>query len=259
MQAEVRSLTADILRLEEIRSTFARYCSELQTSRPSWNRKTDARITAFAGCGNTLTNIHLGTVLMKTSLRNDTWWSAVFPKAGHPTLRTRLAQEFDMFLKMGLAHFLFSCVESSYRLFLKALDTKACSGGTGSFESVYVCLLTRLDLDAKWVDFLDFWRLIRNSIHNNGIYLPSSGKDREIDFEGTTHSFRVGQRVDCATWRNLLRIAERTPDMLMDLVTSDHLSAVPSIEDPFAGPRPWLADVSSLLAQPKDNPPPRVS
>ena len=252
MEAEARSLAEDILRLEEIRSHFARCCSELKASHPHWDKKTDARVTAFAKCGNTLTDIHLGTLLLMTSLKNDSWWATVFPKTIHPILRTRLAQEFDMFLKMGLVHFLFSGVESSYRLFLKALDAKACSEGTGSFESVYVCLLTRLDLQKKWVGFMDFWRLIRNSIHNGGIYLPSSGQDRNVDFEGTTHSFRVGQPVDCAAWGNLLRIAERTPDMLMDLVASKPLSAIPSIDDPFAGPRPWLADVSSLLPQPED-------
>ena len=247
MPLELRSLTEDILRIERARQTFARCCSDVSEAHPHWAKKRDARITAFAACGNTLTNIHLGMLLTKTCLNNSTWWSAVFPNALDPILRVRLSQEYDMFLKMGLTHFLFSAVESSYRLFLKALDDQACSGTTAAFESIYVCLLTRLGLRGKWLSFMEFWRLIRNSIHNNGIYLPSSGNDKEVDFEGTTHSFRVGQPVDCATWGNLLRIAERTPDMLMDLVASDQLSAIPNIEDPCAGPRPGMADVSYLL------------
>jgi hypothetical protein len=248
MSVETRNLMEDALRIENARSIFALCCSSLSETHPNWDRKKDARITAFAACGNTLSNVHLGMVLAATCLNSSNWWTAVFPKAEAPSLRVRISQEYNMFLKMGLAHFLFSVVESSYRLFLRAIDAQACLGSTGAFRSVYVCLLSRVGLDAKWTNFMEFWRLIRNSIHTNGMHLPSNERDQDVEFEGVVYHFRSGQPVDCATWDNLFTIVERTAEMLKDVVTSDALSVVPHIEDPFAGPRPGMVDVSQLTS-----------
>jgi hypothetical protein len=133
----------------------------------------------------------------------------------------------------------FSCYEavcgtapsSAFRLFLRSLDPSACSGATESFESVYVCLLSRLD-KRKWEGLLKLWRLCRNTCHNNGVYLPRKGDSEEVAFEGTTYRFEKGKLVRYGDWDTLIRVATRACDMLVDIVTAPQLSALPLVIDP---------------------------
>ena len=89
---------------------------------------------------------------------------------------------FGKFIKFGLVHGIFSCVESFLRVFLRALDPTACSGGLDNFKNIYISLfqskLAKCPPDG--VKLLDLFRLVRNTIHNNGVYFHKDEEDRSI-------------------------------------------------------------------------------
>jgi len=40
----------------------------------TWDTKTDARLTMFAKCGNTLGSVHLGMLFWVYDLSDEQWW-----------------------------------------------------------------------------------------------------------------------------------------------------------------------------------------
>jgi hypothetical protein len=74
---------------------------------------------------------------------------------------------------------MFSSIESSLRLFLRALDPTACNGGMKEFNSIYDCLFNSklATAPADGIELLNLLRLVRNTIHNNGVYFNPRGTD----------------------------------------------------------------------------------
>jgi hypothetical protein len=120
-------------------------------------------------------------------MRNE-WWRKpncilqISPTATDEELN-RHARAFLVFARCGFTHLLFSQIETTLRAFLRALAPRAVNGGSGEFKNIYECLLrTHLEISADAVESpltrLDFFRTIRNLIHNNGLYRSKQGARR---------------------------------------------------------------------------------
>jgi len=131
---------------------------------PQWDFREDARLTVFATTGHVVTDVSLGLDYERRHLVDKRWWKRRYPNTTPRDAHSHAA-EFHMFLKMGLVHFLFCAVESSFRAYVRCLDADACKQGTAELKSVYEWLFGKLDC-SQWIAFMDFWRLIRNAIHN---------------------------------------------------------------------------------------------
>lgn len=147
---------------------------------------------------------------------------------------------FNRFIKFGLVHGIFSCVESSLRVFLRALDPGACSSGLDNFEAVYKCLLqSKLSKSQPdGVKLLHLFRLMRNTIHNNGVHFSKSKKGQHeiIPWKGSTYEFKQGYRVHGITWDFILKISDDVRLLLRSVVEDAKLKAITrEISDP-AGP-----------------------
>ncbi len=108
---------------------------------PSVDSSKDARIWAFSKLIDVFRSTQLSLIFVSRHLMDKAWWSDIcqdpIPNAGTESY----INDFGGFIKFGLLHGIFSCVESSLRIFLRALDHTACGGGLGNFEPVYKCLL----------------------------------------------------------------------------------------------------------------------
>jgi len=95
---------------------------------------------------------------------------------------------------------------------------------------VYSWLLCKLKLK-KWESLLDLLRCIRNTIHNNGVYLPSTGKDETIEYNGAIYTFIVGNKIGF-TWHQLLDFVVDVDKMLLAIILNPKVIALPAIDDP---------------------------
>ena len=87
------------------------------------------------------------------------------------------------------------------------------------------------------MDLLDLLRLVRNTIHNNGVYFAPDGQDAVVTYKGITYHFYHGKAVDFASWDLLLEIADAVRQLLLDVIADQAVSGVPGqIADPFASP-----------------------
>jgi hypothetical protein len=143
--------------------------------------------------------------------------------------------EFSQFTKSGFLQGVFSDVESTLRVVLRALDPTACDGGTAEFQTIYRVLLgTQLQFPRQdWEPLLELWRLLRNTVHNNGVHFHRRGTNAQLAYRGLTYNFSHGQPIEFANWAFLVSAAGDLLDLLITTIRAPSVLALPApIVDP---------------------------
>ncbi len=213
---------------------------------PTW-KATDARVTVFAKYANTLSNVYLGLIFQHEQLSHRQWWmpphfTAIAPLSDED-IKNKIV-EFDRFLRVGCIQMQVSAIESSFRLYVRALDPTACKNGHSEFEPLYRWLFKRLDLQ-RYEPLMQLLLSVRNTIHNDGVYFHRLGHNKTLVYKGTTYSFEVGKGIDFATWPFHLYLAEEIIQMIIEVVESIAVASLAAINDPFtfAFPTPSVVDL----------------
>lgn len=197
----------------------------------------DARITAFAKLINVLNSVQLAFTFEAAHLLRKPWWEAIARTPIPDNDKLIYANEFANFIKIGFVHALFSSIESSLRLFLRAIDPLACNGGMAEFKSIYDCLFNSklVATPTDGGELLDILRLVRNTIHNNGVYFNPRGETTVKNWQGNTLEFRQGVAVDFVTWEFLIQVSDSLRLLLREVVDDANLRSITiQIDDPFS-------------------------
>ena len=197
----------------------------------------DARITAFSKLINVLNSLQLSFTFLSKHLLHKEWWEVIARTPIPDCDKQVYANEFANFVKVGFVHAMFSSIESSLRLFLRALDPTACNGGMAEFKSIYDCLFSSklATGPTDGIQLLDLLRLVRNTIHNNGVYFNPRGGNVTLSWQGQTFEFRQGAPVDFVTWEFLIQVADSLRILLRQVVEDTNLRNVTVvIDDPFS-------------------------
>jgi hypothetical protein len=209
----------------------------------TWREGFDARVTVFAQFKNiTATAIH-SAMFMHKHLSRSEWWREW--RDGGATDRDILIAlvEFHQFTKRGFVHITMSNTEAALRTYVRALDPAACSGGAAEFKSIYEHLYrSRLSLGIEGIALLDLLRLIRNTIHNGGVYVSKSGTSEVIRYKDRSFNFVHGMAIDFVTWDNLCWLYTDLIDLLAATVEDPALLNCEEIRDLTHGSLPPLSD-----------------
>jgi hypothetical protein len=221
----IQALWAEGLKLADIREGLAKT--------HSWHTH-DIRLAVFTKIENAVCCTALGLesiteiLTLPRRLRNGELRNPIGPNETH---------ELGMFYKLGFIHFVFSATESSLRQMLRACNPSACSNGTADFKSIYECLIrTELVLEPvkDWIDLLDLFRLIRNTIHNNGVYLQKSGADTEVTYQGKLYQFKHGRKIDIVWWDLCLAVLSDVISLFIALTAHARVISLTHTKDASA-------------------------
>jgi hypothetical protein len=204
---------------------------------PFANPEHDARITAFSKLINVFNSLQLALTFLSKHLLYTQWWDAIARASIPDSDKQVYADEFANFIKVGFVHAMFSSIESSLRQFLRALDPAACNGGMAKFKSIYDCLFSSklATAPADGTQLLDLLRLVRNTIHNNGVHFNPHGGNVTLNWQGQTFEFRQGYPVDFVTWEFLIQVSDVLRMLLRQVVEDTNLRNVTVvIDDPFS-------------------------
>src|SRR5690606_2638627 len=148
--------------------------------------------------------------------------------------------ETEKFLAIGFIQLLQSTAENAFRQFLRAIDPdNRASNFAGICASLCRPTSPRCESDlGQALELLTLLRLVRNSIHNNGIFQPESGRSEQVTFRGQEYRFRVGSLIDFVSWKLLVDLADDLGLLFGRLVRDPALSSIESIPDPSAYRRP---------------------
>ena len=203
----------------------------------SFNPELDVRITSIGRLLRTFNAAVLSLTFMHKHLMSTEWWHSHINRSLTDDKMISYTDGYSWFNRAGFAHFTFACIESSFRVMLRAVDPTACDNSMGSFKSIYDCLLTAKlsTCPPEGIEFLDLLRFVRNTVHNNGVYFHRSGRDEIVHWQGDDYEFKQGFPVDFVNWAFCLDIGDASRRLLRTVVEDTNLRAITQeITDPFA-------------------------
>jgi hypothetical protein len=192
-----------------LRQTFFDTCNQVIRDYPNINPKKDARVTFFTKSFAVLDSVTLCSIFGDNYLIKNRWWTTITRKYSlmpvKVNLRSDIRYTFDQFVLIGCFHFIFSSMESSLRLITKKLDPIQYEMMQANFDSIYSWLLKKLITNKRnkrtYLRLMDILKLIRNTIHNNGVYSPVPKKNKpqprnkQITWKGITCKFIINRSI----------------------------------------------------------------
>lgn len=215
--------------LEELANSYIETYDSLVASN-QWPSPFDARPYLFNKCSSVFRSAFMFRIMTEQVMLRGEFWEKYFTRLPSTEELSSTRIQSGVFVSAGLMHFLFAIIESSFRLYVRALDAEACRKGTAEFQSVVRWLLKRVDLGSLEPLF-DLLRNYRNTIHNNAVFISRREDDEIIEFEGDTYVFRHGQAVKFDRW---FQIYSRVRSALEQIVTTSPIADVENIVDPAA-------------------------
>jgi len=189
----------------------------------NFNPDKDARITSFVKLINVFNSLLLTFAFARKGIDEGDW-----KESNEGDEFSLWIQNFDDFVKIGYIHNISLVIESSFRIFLRALDPKACGRGMSEFKSIYECLFKSklAEPPSDGVELLNFFRLIKNTFHNNGVYFHQSGVNSTINWKGQIYEFKQGKPVDFVTWDFVLNFSNDLRGLLRKVVEDQNLKSI---------------------------------
>lgn len=214
--------------VERVKDQIRSSIEKIREKWPEWEHGNDARWAWFTGAKKLLQTYQLGCVFIRDHLADAQWWKQRALDYDETQIPDHM-KEFNVFQTYGLSNGLFTITEESLRLIVRALDQNAGNQARDDFKNIYEYLLSCLSLNIH-KDLFDLHRLIRNTIHTNGVFRPRNGQDQEIVFEGELFRFRDSQKIDFVNIELLLRMTSHYNAALMNIVSSGPVSELRRIE-----------------------------
>jgi hypothetical protein len=227
-------------RIQVIKEQALNDKQQLTVANTGWNPQKDARLLSLGKFINITERTQFGLHILGKML-DDEWYQSNMENETQqdPDYKMILTVEFEQSLKYGFGMSLFTLVESSFRIFLRAVDTTACKGATTTFDSIHKSLLGSKHLnfptaDRKVADeLLDFVRFTRNLIHNDGVYFDEGGNDKTATYQGVPYLFYHGKPVDFVYWDLLLVLADDIRRLLTQVISHPRIASQGQVTDPF--------------------------
>lgn len=187
-------------RVQLLLAKVSNACIELEQLYPGVPFE-DPRKSIAINIHSFLGNIYLNAIHFDDHLSNDTWWRK---KGLDKIFDNQKKKQKDYLIQMGwdLIVDTFFIFESGIRKIVRAWDPTVCNSGNDSFYNLYDWLIKRLK-KSNWsfsigepLEFLNFYRITRNTWHNNGEYFPEKHNNVSCTWRGVTHHFICSQHRD---------------------------------------------------------------
>ncbi|PZX61019.1 hypothetical protein LV84_00007 [Algoriphagus ratkowskyi] len=203
--------------------------TDISIINPDWISNNDAR---FAIYGKYVSTLNATKILLYNTLsfvNQDDWvkkYNDEFAIGGRIDDFVYL-KELDTQLRFANYMSFVSEFESSLLIIIRFLkdENKKCAENYTSFITDNLKIIT-------YVDFLRLVRHLRNSIHNNGIHMPTESKYNSdpIKFKGMDFNFQKGERIDLK-WIDCFVIYEELIGLTEIIFNEDMISRYELITD----------------------------
>ncbi len=183
----------------------------------------DARVYWFIGLARLLNNFKLAYIAIY-QMGDTRWWQAVSKESNETNIKDWI-REFEVYVTWAYVHALCTITEETFR----RLSVARGDIETGSLKSKYDKLLKDTNL-LQYLPLFDLFRLIRNTAHNNGIYLPETQKDEIVLWNGKSYSFKVGYGLDFVNSEFIINVLTKDLAKAMnELMTHSKIITLPAV------------------------------
>ena len=227
------SADAQLSLLESAKDKLRETRQQLDISFPSWRaayttnptdyRHHDARREFFVGLQMILGNAQLTYTFMRDQLCDEDWWVAKAGKYRSGMVEQSLREQALM-VKFFTVHAIAMTTEETLRAIVRAGGPFSCPS-TAEFASVVAHVLKVTEL--QHLDPLfQLIRLVRNTIHNNGVHRPKSGKNETVTYGSRTFQFVAGQELSWMGEEFLSWLPEQLNGAMREIVESAPVSSL---------------------------------
>lgn len=214
-----------VCELIKIRSELDKTRQELFTKFPQMDKKRDARLTFFNRAASILDTSAIELMMSESVLQNPRSWSNFAKKYSFnkPPSKSILPMtlSYEQSVVFGYLLFLFSSYETSLRRIVRTIDPSRYQLMINSIDNIFNWYVGRLKFSKierkRYCKLMEIYRLIRNSIHNNGVYSPNSsgvksGSRKQRTWKGVKVIFTVDRLIRSENFWALVAVV--TPDMV---------------------------------------------
>ena len=118
-----------------------------------------------------------------------------------PEEAASVLKEYEQYITFSFFHVVFSSIEGSMRSLVglaQVIDRKGkrCRQ-TAKFSDVYTGLVDYTGVDRQYVVLFDLLSMVRNCIHNRGIFISDKG-DKSLTYKDVTYDFVQGKPISFA-------------------------------------------------------------
>jgi hypothetical protein len=198
-------------------------------------KENDARVTFFKHLVNVIDSTIVSLLVAHKYMGDENWWKEVQKEYNLTARPIHFVREFDYYDQVVTNSFfllMFSSFESSIRLIVKRYDSNL-YGSQRDINPLCKGLISRLKLGNK-DKFIDLISSIRNSIHNNGLYVPKgSTKSTKIVWNNVIFQFDEDKPIAIKDlWSSLIPISREVYIIFSRIINSDEIKKIMYYDDP---------------------------
>jgi len=215
--------------INEIENTQTRIIEEKKNTlllNEFWGKNNDIRVTIFNRFLTFLFSTKLSLIFIETNLMDNNWWKLNFRDLQTKDIYQH-TKEFETWSKHHFGLSIFIQTEYFTRKILRSIDPSACSNATSDFKSVYETLLSKIDInypEAK--NLYNLLRLVRNTIHNDGIYRNRYSNNEIVTYKGVEYSFLHDCLIDFVTWNFLIDITNDIVQLIKEIIFNKNVANI---------------------------------
>lgn len=206
-------------RLKKILEILDRDYPEWKKARETFQNdylKHDARREIFVSFLEISRNAQLCYFLMETQLCEPTWWKNRYGRFTD-TMATDALTAYAVMVNLFTVHGLDSTVEETLRAIVRTKQPPFTMDPRKEFQSLFQHVLSKSGL-ATLEPLFHILRLTRNSVHNNGVHDPPSGRSESWTYKGKQFDFIVGKEISFINGDFLAWLTTELSDGMMQIV-----------------------------------------
>ena len=220
--------------IENVKEALKYNLNTIDERFPNWKSKYDentseylhhdARREFFTTVRVILQNHQLGYVYIRDHLTDEKWWQQ---KVGTVSLlaKHQAIREYAFMVKFFNVHAIAMATESTLRAIVRSSEKDFSVTGMTGIQKLYNDVLEKTELQ-KFRPLFDLLRLVKNTIHNNGIVYIFGEKDVEIKYKEKSFLFENGKTLDWLQEGFLVWLPEQINKAMFEIITSPLVSNI---------------------------------
>jgi len=211
--------------LYELSKKIAIRHHNLKTDFSNWDEK-DFRIAVYSRNTNLVESVLFSMIFRNEQLTDKNWYKKIkYIKSPTESQIYSTSNNYELNLRVWLIIGYLSSVESFFRFLIKQTNPEL------EYEKFWkICeeILKKYELTLYQQNF-DFYRFIRNSIHNNGIVTDKNAYS--IMFGGAIYEIKMGRPIK-VNWPMLCQLTLELDTCLEKIIRVEEVSSLDVTPDP---------------------------